>query len=103
MVIGEMSLCHSQMQQGAALEDENEMLRTQLAALQDQIQTLAIQDQDACDVLAAAGGDEDTIAAAHCLLQLTDHAQLVSSAYQVAGKAPKKVSQTANPLCFRLC
>ena len=71
-----------QMESGAALEEANEALQWQLAELR--AEEAGLRD---CEATAEAGGSAPEVAFAQCLIELSDHANLVLAAYEVSAAA----------------
>ena len=84
MAVPDPSSSGLQMESGAALEEANEALQCQLAELR--AEEAALRDSD-CETAAEAGGRAPEVAFAQCLIELSDHANLVLAAYEVSAPA----------------
>lgn len=69
-----------QVRQGAALEEESDSLREKLADIDEQLSEMRGSNGTQSD----ADDDGPTLASAECLVELSDHANLVLAAYKVA-------------------
>ena len=85
MAVPDTSSSGLQMESGAALEEENEALQWQLAGLR--AEEAALRDSGDCEASAEAGGRAPEVAFVQCLIELSDHANLVLAAYEVSSPA----------------